>query len=134
MKIQIKNWFDFSIIFECRADSISLALKLAIEKKVSLGYANLRSADLRYANLRSADLSYANLRSADLLGEDAIIDTGETWGDYLEKVIPELLKAGGHTIEPASWQCHLWDNCPIAEAFGVHSLNEIPQLLRPRAE
>ena len=71
MKIQIKNRFDLSVIFECEADSMKIAVKLAIEAKAdlssaNLSYADLSSADLSYANLNSADLSYANLRSANL--------------------------------------------------------------------
>ena len=65
MKFQIKNRFDLSVIFECEADSMKIAVKLAIEAKADLSYANLISADLRSANLRSANLSYADLSSAD---------------------------------------------------------------------
>ena len=57
MKIQIKNRWDLSVIFECEADSMKLAVELAVSKKVDLSSANLRSANLRSANLSSADLS-----------------------------------------------------------------------------
>ena len=56
MKIQIKNCFDFSVIFECEADSMKLAVELAIKSG-----ANLSGADLYGANLSVANLSGANL-------------------------------------------------------------------------
>ena len=46
MKIQIKNRWDLSVIFECEADSIKLAVELAIKNKADLRSADLRSADL----------------------------------------------------------------------------------------
>ena len=71
MKIQIKNRWDMSLIFECEADSMKLAVELAIKNKADLRLADLRSANLRSAylssaNLRLADLSWANLSLADL--------------------------------------------------------------------
>ena len=46
MKIQIKNCFDFSVIFECEADSMKLAVELAIKSGANLSMANLSGADL----------------------------------------------------------------------------------------
>ena len=71
MKIQIKNRWDDSVIFECEANSIKLAVKLAIEANANLSsadlsYADLSSASLSSANLSFASLSFANLSSADL--------------------------------------------------------------------
>ena len=71
MKFNIKNRFNLSVLFECEAHSMRLAVELAIEKKIDLSYAdltaaNLSSANLRYANLSYADLTSANLRYADL--------------------------------------------------------------------
>lgn len=66
MKIQIKNRWDFSVIFECEADSIKLAVELAVKIKANLSLADLSLADLSSANLRSANLSSADLSSADL--------------------------------------------------------------------
>ncbi len=66
MKIQIKNRFDDTVIFETDAESLGAAVVAAIAARINLRYANLRSADLRSADLSYADLSYANLRSADL--------------------------------------------------------------------
>jgi len=63
MKIEIKNRWNFEVIFayECEDNTIAITLKAAINAKT-----NLRSADLRSANLRSADLRSANLYGADL--------------------------------------------------------------------
>ena len=63
MKIQIKNCFDLSVIFECEADSMKLAVELAIKSG-----ANLSGADLYGANLSRADLSGANLSGSYLYG------------------------------------------------------------------
>ena len=84
-------------------------------------------ADLRGANLRGADLRGADLRGAKL-------PTGEVWEDYLAEVVPALLAAGGHEVSPEAWQCHTWNNCPMAEAFGVQRLDMVPLLHRPRVE
>ena len=69
MKIQIKNCFDFSVIFECEADSMKLAVELAIKSGANLSMANLSGADLSGANLYGANLSVANLSGANLYGE-----------------------------------------------------------------
>jgi len=72
MKIQIKNRFTGSIIFEHdeEKNSILLVVKLAIESGADLSDANLRRANLSGANLSGADLSDANLSGADLSGAD----------------------------------------------------------------
>jgi Pentapeptide repeats (8 copies) len=61
MKIQIKNRFDLSVIFECEADTMKLAIDLAITKKIDLSGADLYGANLSRANLSGADLYGANL-------------------------------------------------------------------------
>ena len=61
MKIQIKHRWNFSVLFECDADSIKIAVELAIKSK-----ANLSRADLSEANLSKANLSWADLSRADL--------------------------------------------------------------------
>jgi hypothetical protein len=99
--------------------------------------ADLRGADLCGANLRGANLCGADLRDADLSGAnlcDTIIPTGETWETYLAEVVPALIEAGGHTIPDEGWQCHSWNNCPMACAFGVNSIGHIPILYRPRVK
>ena len=63
MQIEIKNRFTGSLIFECDAASLKVAVELAVSKKIGA-----RGADLRGADLRGADLSSADLSSADLSG------------------------------------------------------------------
>ncbi|RTK93078.1 pentapeptide repeat-containing protein [Candidatus Saccharibacteria bacterium] len=70
MKIQIKNRVDFSVIFECEADSTKLAVELAIKSGANLSGANLSGANLSGANLSWANLSWANLSWANLSGAD----------------------------------------------------------------
>ena len=72
-KLEIKNRFTGEVIFTSRKTTYKEAVEEAIEKKVSLQFANLRGADLKganlkYANLEDADLKYANLECASLQG------------------------------------------------------------------
>ncbi len=104
----------------------------------NLRLANLSSADLSSADLRSANLSSANLSSADLSSaKNFRLPTGELWSEYLTQTVPALLTAGGKSLAEVAtvehWECHGWDNCPMAAAFSVKSLDEIPILHRPRA-
>lgn len=50
--------------------------------------------------------------------------------------MPALLTAGGKSLESFAehWQCHTWNNCPVAHAFDTRDLSGVPPLLRPRAE
>ena len=66
MKFEIKHRVTGSILFECDALSLKLAVELAVEQKAELSYANLSSANLSYTNLRYTNLSYADLRYANL--------------------------------------------------------------------
>ena len=68
MKIQIKNRYNSEVIFECEADNMGIAVKLAISAKIDLSWANLSGANLSRANLSGADLSGADLSGADLSG------------------------------------------------------------------
>ena len=81
MKIEIKNRFNGSVIFECEALNIKAALEIAVSKKVDLGGANLGGANLRGANLRGANLGGANLRGANL--GDANLGGANLRGAYL---------------------------------------------------
>jgi hypothetical protein len=111
-------------------------------RNASLVGANLRNASLVGANLRSASLVGANLRSASLVGANlegaSRIETGETWTEYLEQVIPALLTAGGKALADVVtrkvWDCHSWSNCPMHAAFDAEGMVGVPILLRPRAE
>jgi len=68
MKIQIKNRWDGSMLFECEAGSVKVAVKLALESGADLSGADLSGADLSGANLSGANLSSATLSRADLSG------------------------------------------------------------------
>jgi uncharacterized protein YjbI with pentapeptide repeats len=97
--------------------------------------ADLRGADLRGANLIAAKLSGANLSRADLSG--ANMPGGYTFEVYKSDVVPALLTAGGKSLADVvsnAWDCHKWTNCPMAYAFGVHEISEIPPLYRESAE
>ncbi|MGH7473694.1 MAG: hypothetical protein ACREJW_07095, partial [Candidatus Methylomirabilales bacterium] len=58
--------------------------------------------------------------------------------EYLQLVVPALLVAGGRPLSEVAtkehWQCHTWTNCPMAAAFLVTSLQDIPLLHRARVE
>ena len=68
--------------------------------------------------------------------ENAHLETGETFREYIDDVLPAFLTAGGKSLEEvaAGWECYSWDNCPVAIAFGCHAIDGVPKLLRPRAE
>ena len=55
-------------------------------------------------------------------------------GQYVKETMPALLVAGGKTLAEvaAAWDCHSWDNCPMAMAFSCHHIEEVPILFRPR--
>ena len=114
------------------------SLKGAFLKGASLENASLEGASLENASLEGASLRGAFLKGASLRGalnvESAIIDTGETLGEYIRDVVPVLLTAGGKSIEEvaAAWENHGWDNCPMAVAFGIHDPNAAPALWRHR--
>jgi hypothetical protein len=108
--------------------------------------ANLRGADLGGADLYGANLSGANLRRANLgganLGDETVLPAGFVWKAYLEELVPQLLTAGGKKLEAIAnetiWGCHSWGRgedlaCPIATAFNVHSIGDVPILYREQA-
>src|SRR3990167_9286646 len=106
----------------------------------NLSWANLFGANLSWADLSGANLSGANLSWADLSGAkikispDTRIETGETWKEYLDEVVPSLLKIAGNIVKPDAWECHEWTSCPMARAFAVDDLSKIPALYRPRVK
>ena len=106
----------------------------------NLSGANLSYADLNGANLRDADLTGADLNGADLNGADlrnVYLRKGLKWERYLSEIVPALLTAGGKTLEEVvtqSWDCHSWENCPMAVAFSVHTIADIPPLYKREAE
>jgi len=72
MKYQIKN-INGDVLFEGKYESFRLCVQDAIDKSISLKYANLQYADLQgvdfwNSDLRGVDLRGANLRNVDLRG------------------------------------------------------------------
>jgi uncharacterized protein YjbI with pentapeptide repeats len=129
------------------ATDVKTALVEAVSGGANLVGANLVGADLRGANLEGANLEGADLRGADLRGanlrgakfsETTVMPNGETWREYLEFVVPQLCMAGGKPLEAVAcsehWDCHDWNNCPMAAAFDIHNEDEAPILLRPRVK
>jgi hypothetical protein len=144
------------------ANLIGANLRNADLRNANLSYADLRNADLSTADLRNADLSYADLSYADLSNADlsnadlryanlsndadlrnailsnAILPTGERWEEYLSETVPAFLTAGGKSLAEVlatgCWECHEWSNCPTHAAFGANIIDDVPILLRPRAE
>lgn len=85
MLIQIKNRWTLEVMFECEADSMRIAVELAVSKRADLRDAYLRGANLRDAYLRDADLSGAGLSGADLRGADL---RDAKYGDYPITITP----------------------------------------------
>ena len=118
------------------ADLCGANLSRAYLSGADLSGADLSYADLRYANLSGANLSYANLSGAKEM-DSAIMPGGFTFAVYKSDLVPALLAAGGRDpkeVAAKSWTCHEWTNCPMAEAFGVHSMADIPPLYREQAQ
>jgi hypothetical protein len=144
------SWVNLSWAYLSRANLSRANLSWAYLSWANLSWANLSGANLSGANLSGANLSGADLSGADLSGADlsradlsradlsgANLPTGETWETYLSETLPALLTAGGKTVEEVvshSWECHSWENCPMAFAFDGHGIDDVPILLRPRAE
>ena len=61
MKIQIKSRWACSVLFEVEAESVKMALQIAVKSGANLYGANLYGADLSGANLSGANLYGANL-------------------------------------------------------------------------
>jgi len=105
VNIQIKNRWNLEVIFECEADSMRLAVELAVSKKINLGgsnlrYSNLGGSDLRGSNLSGSDLRYSDLSGSDLRGSDLSGSnlsgsdlrysdlSGSKYGDYAITITP----------------------------------------------
>ncbi len=117
-----------------RADLSGANLIRAYLSGAYLNGADLSGANLSGAYLSGADLSGANLSGANLSG--ANLSGAMKWEQYITEVVPALCTAGGKTLEEvsAAWDCHDWTNCPMAIAFGVHALSDVPILYRREAE
>ena len=114
----ILNRFSGAVIWKGKAKTVKDALHAAIAAKVDLSRANL---------------SRANLSGADLSPEALV--TSELWRDYITQVVPALLVAGGKALDSFAphFDCHSWDNCPIAYAFNAKGIEDVPILLKARA-
>ena len=131
--IEIKHKSSGSVLFSIEAESWKIAVEAAVKSRADLSWANLSGADLSWSDIYGSDLSRANLYGA-RMAPDTHIETGETWKEYLDEVVPSLLKAAGNIVKPDAWKCHEWTNCPMAQAFAVDDLSKIPALYRPRVK
>ena len=120
--MDIKNWHRGEVIYSGKAETIAKLLEQAVKEEVYLYGAILEGANLEGA----------------ILSDKTIIETRETWKQYLAEVVPALLTAGGRELQqvlkPEHWNCHSWENCPMAVAFNTTGITGIPVLLRPRAD
>ena len=98
--------------------------------------ADLHGANLHEANLRWANLSWANLSGANL--SEVTMPGGERFEDWDKSIVPQLLVAGGKSIEEVMatgcWECNSWDNCPMRAAFDIAGFDQAPPIWRPRIE
>lgn len=106
MKIQIKNRFDLSVIFECEAESMKIAVELAIEKKINLSGANLSEANLSGANLSGEKLDKTPIQ---LLGLR-----------YFILITKQQIKIGCEIHEAEEWD--LFDDRRILRMDGKEAL------------
>ena len=68
MKIQIKSRYNDAVIFECEADSLKLAVELAVKFRVDLSGVDFSGMDLSGADFSGVDLSGVNFSGANLCG------------------------------------------------------------------
>lgn len=128
MLMEIRHRETQEVLFSQEATTFKPVIEAAVSAQAHLRGADLREADLAWANLRGAHL--AGVKNA----ASMILPTGETLAVFRKQVVPALLAAGGHLVPEAAWQCHDWQNCPMACAFRVRRLEDIPPLYRPRVE
>jgi hypothetical protein len=100
MKIEIKHRFNGAVLFSCEADSMKIAVKLAIEAKANLSEANLSRANLSGAYLSDADLSRANLSRANLSG--ANLSEANLSGAYLSDADLSRANLSGANLSEAN--------------------------------
>jgi hypothetical protein len=147
--MDIKSWVDNHLLLTVSGDTLQGAdlsqanLSWANLSGANLSETNLTRANLSRAYLSEADLSWANLSKANLTCADltradltgTILPNGMTLPQYIEWLPSGLLTQGGKTLEEvaASWGNHTWTDCPMATAFSVGSLQEIPECHRQGA-
>ena len=133
MKIEIKNRWTLGVIFECEADSMRVAVELAVSKCAYLSDADLSDADLRGAYLRGAYLRGAKygdypititpLQIIGLYWDVLILDTAIKIGCQIHR-IDELDAFDDSTIKSmASNALPFWDEHKtlIITAARLHS-------------
>jgi hypothetical protein len=77
-------------------DDIREAVSQLVKRGENLSGADLSGANLAGANLAGANLTRANLAGANL-DDTTRLETGETWKEYCDEVLPKLLTGGGKT-------------------------------------
>ena len=139
--MKIVHRFTGATLYEGEHESLRDAVIAAVAQKKDLAGANLAGAYLADANLTGAYLTGANLARANLTDAylaDATMPAGYRWEAYLADVVPALLKAGGKALASVAtketWECHSWENCPMAVAFDVHDADQVPALHRWEAK
>jgi hypothetical protein len=115
MKWEIKNRFNDSVIFACEADSLKLAVCLAVSKKISLDGANLYGANLYGANLTRASLVGASLDGA----KNLTFQICPEEGDFIafKKISSGVIKirvTGKRTSTPIGRKCRC-SKCVVLE-------------------
>jgi hypothetical protein len=103
---------------------------------------NAKTADLRDCT-GLTEVELPNAEYADLSG-CAALTAEKIKGPLIAKIrafvnadLISLLSAGGRieeALKPEHWECHEWQNCPMAAAFGVVNLDQIPSKWRDKAE
>ncbi|HEX3856540.1 MAG TPA: pentapeptide repeat-containing protein [Verrucomicrobiae bacterium] len=104
MKIEIKNRWTESIIFSVTADSMKLAVKLALEQKT----------DLRGADLRGADLS------------DAVLPFIPKIEDLDGKILAAIGKEGC-ALDMESW--HVCETTHCRAGWAIHLSGDVGKTL-----
>ena len=89
MKIQIMHKFETRVLFECEADSLKIAIEMAVKQKINLSGAYLSGANLSGAYLDGANLDRAYLYGAYLDG--ANLYGANLSGEKLDKCPIQLL-------------------------------------------
>lgn len=128
MRFEIPSRWSSTILLAVEAESLMMAVEMGVKRGADLCGAELYGANLREANLCGTNLCGA--RNADSMR----LETGELLMEFREIVVPALLEAGGHPVPDEAWTCHSWGNCPMAAAFAVTSVDDIPLFYRPRVQ
>ena len=116
MKFEIKHRWTGEILFECKADSMRLAVELAVRKKANLAGANLADANLAGANLAGANLAGAYLADANLAGAN-LADANLAGANLARAYLADANLAGAKKVEPKDFE-HLFQIPQEGEIIG----------------